>query len=190
MTPMLGIMASSISGSKAVTNSYESIQTVTVSTAVSSISFSSIPSTFKHLQIRMSAQTNRASGLSNCQIQLNGDTGSNYSWHSLVGSGSAASANAGTSTAFMVLGSNSIPSSGSQANIYNGLVIDVLDYANTNKYKTLRGLGGDDANGSGYVSLNSGSWSNTSAITSIVIYPDTGSMNTYSSFALYGIKGA
>jgi hypothetical protein len=167
---------------------YDSLANVTLSATASSITFSGIPSGYKHLQIRISAQTNRASGLSDCQIQLNGDTGSNYSWHSLVGSGSAASASAGTSTAFMVLGSNSIPSSGSQANIYNGLVIDVLDYANTNKYKTLRGLGGDDANGSGYVSLNSGSWRNTSAITSIVIYPDTGSMNTYSSFALYGVK--
>jgi hypothetical protein len=51
MTPMLGIMASQISG-HLVTNSYESIQTVTVSTATPSITFSSIPATYKHLQIR------------------------------------------------------------------------------------------------------------------------------------------
>ena len=90
----------------------------------------------------------------------------------------------------MILGSNSVPSSGAQPNIYNGLIIDILDYKDTNKYKTLRGLGGNDANGSGYVSFNSGSWRSTSAITSIKLYPDTGSFNTYSHFALYGIKGA
>jgi hypothetical protein len=188
--PILGIMASQISGHlyDGPFGAYDSLATVTLSSATSTITFAGIPSGYKHLQIRISAQTNRSSGLSDCQIQLNGDTGSNYSWHSLVGSGSAASSGTGTSTTFMVLGSNSIPSSGAQTNIYNGLVIDVLDYANTNNYKTLRGLGGEDANGSGYVSLNSGSWRSTSAITSIVITPDTGSMNTYSSFALYGVK--
>lgn len=186
----LGIMASQISGHlyDGPFGAYDSLASVTLSATASTVSFTGIPSGYKHLQIRMFAQTNRASGLSDCQVQLNSDTGSNYSWHSLVGSGSAASVSAGTSTAFMVLGSNSIPSSGAQTNIYNGLVIDILDYANTNKYKTLRGLGGEDANGSGYVSLNSGSWRSTSAITSLTIYPDTGSMNTYSSFALYGVK--
>jgi len=89
----------------------------------------------------------------------------------------------------MVLGSNSVPSSGAQPNIYNGLVIDVLEYGNTNTYKTLRGLGGEDANGSGYISLNSGNWRSTAAITAIKIYPDTGNFKQYSSFALYGIKG-
>lgn len=186
--PILGIIASSFRSAAGPSGAYDSLATVTLSAATSSITFSGIPSGYKHLQLRMFAQTNRASGLSNCQVQLNADTGSNYSWHSLVGSGSAVSASAGTSTTFMVLGSNSIPSSGAQPNIYNGLVIDVLDYADVNKYKTLRGLGGNDANGSGYVSLNSGSWRNTSGITSITITPDTGSMNTYSSFALYGVK--
>jgi hypothetical protein len=89
----------------------------------------------------------------------------------------------------MVLGSNSVPSSGAQPNIYNGVVVDLLEYNNTNIYKTLRGLGGDDANGSGYISLNSGNWRSTSAINGIKIYPDTGNFKQYSSFALYGIKG-
>ena len=189
---MIGaITAGLFSGGAAPTaaSSYQSISTVTVSTAVSSISFSSIPSTYKHLQIRLFAETDRASGISDLQVQLNTDTATNYSWHSLLGNGSAASSSAGTSTAFMVLGSNSVPSSGAQPNIYNGLVIDVLEYGNTNTYKTLRGLGGEDANGSGYISLNSGNWRSTAAITAIKIYPDTGNFKQYSSFALYGIKG-
>ena len=171
--------------------SMEAISTVTLAASQSSITFSNIPQTYSHLQIRANFAINTSD---NIQMRINGDSASNYSWHNLLGNGTAASASSATSTTFMVLGSNSIPSSGSQTNIFNGIVIDVLDYTNTNKYKTLRGLGGNDANGSGYISLNSGLWFKagsgvtSDAITSIVIWPDTGSFNTYSSFTLYGIK--
>jgi hypothetical protein len=77
------------------------------------------------------------------------------------------------------------------ANIFSGFVIDILDYANTNKYKTIRYLSGYDANGSGRVGLGSGSWRSTSAVTSITLQGLEYSSNykQYSSFALYGIKG-
>jgi hypothetical protein len=66
-----------------------------------------------------------------------------------------------------------------------------LDYANTNKYKTTRSIGGNDNNGSGFVSLISGLWLSTSAISNIEIIPLNGTLWTqYSHFALYGIKGA
>jgi hypothetical protein len=76
----------------------------------------------------------------------------------------------------------------STSNTYGVFIIDILDYANTNKYKTVRTLGGYDANGSGVVSLRSNSWRNTSAITSVKFY--TGGTTSDSRFALYGIKGA
>jgi hypothetical protein len=66
--------------------------------------------------------------------------------------------------------------------------MDILDYANTNKFKTTRTLTGSDLNGSGVVSLDSGSWRSTSAITSITFTARANLINTYSSFALYGIK--
>jgi hypothetical protein len=75
-------------------------------------------------------------------------------------------------------------------------IVDILDYANTNKYKTIRSLTGHDHNGviagiHAIVNLNSGSWRSTSAINSIVIGVVSGTaFNQYSSFALYGIKGA
>jgi hypothetical protein len=76
------------------------------------------------------------------------------------------------------------------ANVFGTFIIDILDYANTSKYKTQRGLGGADLNGSGYISFNSGNWRNTNAITSISLTPLYGSQFAqYSSFALYGIKG-
>jgi hypothetical protein len=196
MNPILGIMASSISGSKAVTNSYESIETVTVGSGGSStVSFSSIPATYKHLQIRFLAQTNRATyGTDNCLIRMgNGsiDTGSNYSYHGLVGDGSAANAFGSASTTQFIA---QISASGASST-YGGVVMDVLEYANTNIYKTTRLLSGVDHNGaiSGYygqIIFASSNWRSTSAVTTIQFRPEFGSAFTqYSSFALYGIKG-
>jgi len=68
-----------------------------------------------------------------------------------------------------------------------GGVTDILDYASTNKNKTVRTLGGFDANGSGYVNLTSNLWSNTAAINTITINA-VGTFNQYSQFSLYGIK--
>jgi hypothetical protein len=78
------------------------------------------------------------------------------------------------------------------ANSFAGAVIDVLDYASTNKYKTFRSLSGVDLNGSGLVGLFSGFlYSNTNAISNITLYANAGADNfaQHSQFALYGIKG-
>ena len=72
-------------------------------------------------------------------------------------------------------------------NVFNGGVIDILDYADTNKYKTARILCGADNNSAGEVGIFSGSWRNTAAITSIQI--NLANFTEGSKFALYGIKG-
>jgi hypothetical protein len=186
MTPMLGIMASSISGSKAVTTAYESIATTTVgSGGTANITFSSIPATYKHLQIRGISRSNGAAD--NTVIQFNSDTANNYATHYLLGNGTTASAGAETTRARFYV---DILASNASGAMWSGDVIDILDYANTNKYKTVRALAGQDLNGSGTVWLASGLWQSTAAITSIKIYLN-GAVNLaqYSSFALYGIKG-
>ena len=181
MSPILGIWASSIQPSLNA-SSYESIATVSVgSGGQSSIDFTSIPSTYKHLQIRYIA---RGSILTNSLIQFNADTGSNYSWHVLYGTGASALAAGGGTNSFMY--ASNIASATSN---FTGGVIDILDYASTSKYKTMRTLGGYDANGSGEIGLFSGSWQNTNAITSIKLYPNSsGTYSQYTQFALYGIK--
>jgi len=165
-------------------NSYESIQTVLVgSGGTSSVDFTSIPSTYKHLQIRFI--TNHASN-QDLYMRFNGDTtGANYTRHYLYGTGSAAAAGANVSDGRLSIGYTS-----TSANIFGGGVTDVLDYTSTNKNKTIRSLAGFDGNGSGLIVLYSGLWSKTpEAITSISIFPNSGNINQYSSFALYGIKG-
>jgi len=190
MTPMLGIMASSISGSKAVTNSYESIQTVTLTGTQASIEFTSIPATYSHLQIRLMARSNRSAVVADSfQLQFNSDTGSNYDDHYLIGDGSSAASGAEVSNTFVSL--YRIAGAGASASTFGVSVTDILDYKNTNKYTTVRGLSGIDNNGDGRVSLGSGLWRNTAAITSIKLFPNGGSSSfvQYSTAALYGVKG-
>ena len=176
--PILGIMASSTSAANAV-GDYESIQTSNPS-AASTLSFSSIPSTFKHLQIRFASKASvDGTGI---RIQFNGDTGSNYYLHFISGDGATASAGASGLAA-----SGSVGITSSTTNVQSVGVVDILDYLSTNKYKTVRSLYGFDANGSGYVRLGSSLWSATpAAITSITIFPTSGTIT--GSFALYGVK--
>lgn len=174
MPLILGIVASG--NYPRVTNSYESIATVTVgSGGSSSIDFTSIPSTYKHLQIRAFL---KGTGASNRNLTFNGIT-SGYFQHRLEGSGTSASAGGYTSQSQIAM-----PITGAQ---WGTVIVDILDYTNTNKNKTVRMLGGYDDNGSGFIGLTSGSVANTAAITSITIAGDT--WQQYSSFALYGIKG-
>lgn len=167
----------------AALNSYESIMTTTVGAGgTSTITFSSIPSTYKHLQIRYINTTSTVN--QNLYITFNSDTGSNYSWHRLFGDGSSAIADAGSTTTYMQIGR-----SGGNSTSFAGGVMDVLDYSTTSKYKTARSLYGTDQNGSGLIFLASGLWQNTAAVSTITFTPASGNFAQYSSFALYGIKG-
>jgi hypothetical protein len=178
--PILGILASS--GAVAAGGSYESIATSLVgSGGTSTITFTSIPSTYKHLQIR-ALNLGSASG-TDIRIRFNSDTGSNYRTHFLYGDGSTAAAGT-SSTTYSTIALTSLTTSNPSA-----FVTDILDYTSTDKNKTIRSLMGNDSNGSGYSVLYSGLWYATpTAITQIDITPNSGSFNQYSSFALYGIK--
>jgi len=181
---LLNIIAGTLSSGVApVTSSYESIATVTVGAGGSStITFSSIPSTYTHLQIRGIARTATNVSLG---LRFNSDTASNYSRHYLNGNGASAGAGGGASSTSAYAGTTATATSAFGAN-----VIDVLDYKDTNKYKTIRALSGGDNNGSGFVQFMSGNWRNTNAVSSIDIFQvDGDTITQYSSFALYGIKG-
>ena len=161
---------------------YEAISSVTVgSGGASSIEFTSIPSTFAHLQIRGLVNKAGANGNWGC-IKINGST-SGYASHLLQGNGSSATASAVTTLGF---------------GYYHGLVdsttygsaivVDILDYANTSKNTTIRSFSGNDYNGSGSASLTSTLWASTSAVTSISYGLDIYNLGQYSTLALYGIK--
>ena len=173
------------------TTSFESIATTTVgSGGTSTITFSSIPSTYTHLQLRIMARTTVTNDSDFCGMRFNSDSGSNYYRHTLNGNGSSASASSDPAAYCIV---QRIPTNQFSSNIFGAIILDILDYKDTNKYKVTRHLGGFDSNGGGQIVFESNLWKNTNAINTITIIPSNGSSFSfleYSHFALYGIKSA
>ena len=182
------------------TGNFYSIATVTPTGSSGTVTFSSIPSTYTHLQLRIIARgTSSAGGFpTTAQMTINGDTTTgNYYSHYVGGNG----ANAIAGSAAGYAGSNilAIPNGVNTANVFVGAIIDLLDYNSTTKGKTIRSFSGADLNTaagfpySGQVSLSSGMWnpSTPAGITSITFTADP-TYSTYfatgSSFALYGVK--
>jgi len=183
--PILGIFASAVTGGVSTT-SFESIATTTLTTTTNSITFSSIPGTYAHLQLRISAQSSANDYYMRFQFNSSGTSGT-YKHHELGGNGSGPFAGDGSgsddSWAGPRVGYNLTSNLGA-------VIVDILDYTNTNKNKVCRALGGYDGNGSGIIEIHSGLWISTSAITSITIKPYIGGYISGSTFALYGIKAA
>lgn len=179
-----------LAGNVVPNTSYDAIATITVgSGGASNVEFTSIPGTYAHLQLRVLARTTRTGNDTDyMNVTFNSDTGANYTYHYVQGDGS--SAGAGTANSINQAYSSYIAAADASASVFGTNILDILDYSNTNKNKTLRFLGGMDTNGSGKVALMSDLWRSTSAITSIKFTPSTGSFVQYSHFALYGIKGA
>lgn len=173
-----------------VGTAFESIATVNVGAGGSStITFSSIPSTYKHLQLRLIWKDGSAGG-NQPYLRMNSDSGTNYTRHVIFGDGSSVTAG-GASTSAGYTGVTLGYIASNATNVFPAAIADILDYADTNKYKTVRYIAGNDRNGAGDITFGSSLWLNTSAISTLTIV-DTGGINfsQYSSFALYGIKGA
>lgn len=191
MSPILGVWASANQSQFISTNSFESIATVTVgSSGQSSIEFTSIPSTYTHLQLRLFGRTTRASTDDYIYIRFNGDSNTaNYRSHYLIGEGTNVYSG-DISSDYSVFGR--LTGGNAASSVFGALTVDMVDYKNTNKYKTFKNLGGQDLNGSpAYIWIGSSLWMSTSAITSFAIYPGTYSnFSQYTQAALYGIKGA
>lgn len=192
MSPILGIFASANQSQFISTTSYESIATQTVGAGgAATVTFSSIPQTFKHLQIRGIARGTSTSTYDRVDYRFNSDSGTNYARHLILAGGISTPESYGYTG--QTFGAAAYVSGATlNSAVFGAVVIDILDYTNTSKYKTVKSIGGADGNGSQtYMNLASAVWQSTSAITSITIGPIEAATNLaqYSSFALYGIKG-
>ena len=192
MTPMLGIMASSISGSKISTSSFESIATITAAGGETSLSFTSIPQTYKSLQIRGISRDTSATNQSNGNyLTFNNDTGTNYHSHLIINNpAGAAYAYDSGNVNYVVNLSGAIFGSGT-TNMFGSGIYDIIDYSSTTKNKVLRTFLGADTNGVTTIrniQIGSGLWLSTSAITTITINEASAGFAAGSTFALYGIK--
>jgi len=173
--------------------SYESIATVTGNGSASTLTFSSIPSTYVSLQIRaIGRDTNAGTAAGNFLMTFNSDTGANYSRHNLRGTGATAAASGATGATNINLNAFAW-FSGTAANTFGAAIVDIHNYASTTQNKTVRALLGVNDNGSSgneQITLASAAWFNTAAITTITLVSDGTAFATGTQFALYGIKGA
>lgn len=177
-------------GGGGLPNSYELISTILPS-GNATITFSSIPSTYKHLQLRWRARSSQYADEISFYMTVNGDSGTNYSQHDFFGNGTNVYADANSTTSQIVIRGASLGdgTSGS-TNVFAAGYADILDYTNVNKFKTVRGLAGYKA-GSSFIGFSSGAWRNTAAITSLTIAANGGGTATLMSgsrVSLYGIK--
>ena len=189
MSPILGIWASQNYSRVAPDNgAMFPLGMVQVgSGGAANVEFTSIPSTYTHLQIRGIARGTRTEVNSGIDITFNSDTGSNYSYHALYGNATSALAYAYANQTNIYSGG--ILAASSSANSFSPLIIDIVDYKNTSKYKTLKILCGAEYNSTAFdeISFSSGLWRSTNAITSIKLTPTFNNHAQYTQFALYGI---
>jgi hypothetical protein len=172
---------------RSAVGSMEPITGITLTSSQSTINFNNIPGTYSHLQIRSIVRDTGGSYGYNVSLTFNSDSTSSYSRNNLEGNGSSVSAS-GSSSAETSIPVAMTTGGTNLTNNFAVFVLDILDYANTNKNTTCRCLLGYDDNGSGYVNLRSGCYLKTDAITTIRFASTGTAFAANSSFTLYGIK--
>lgn len=160
---------------------YEPIQTYTLASAAASQTFSVIPATYTDLIIVFS--TKLTSGADGVNMQFNGDTGSNYSWTYISGSGTSATTFRYANTSNIKAAFNGVPTTADG----HMSIVQINNYSNATTFKTALVRDNNANNGTGAIV---GLWRNTNAITSIVLTAVSSTFTAGSTFTLYGIKAA
>lgn len=169
-------------GATASTGNFYLIQQLS-SSAVSAVTFSSIPSTYKSLQLRFNLVVSYGGG-AYLPLTLNGDNGANYVFHSVGTNGSTSGAYGSTSQNWIGL----FQGAGNTVNTYPAVgIVDLIDYSNTGKYKVAKAFIGTNGNTTYQeIALFSGAWLSTAAVTSLTLSSNPG---TYTgTVSLYGVS--
>lgn len=170
-------------------NDYESIASISVTSAQSSVEFSNIPQIYAHLQLRVIWGLTDTGNNTWLNTQFNGDTTSgNYAYHSMrstPGFGSTIGVSSSSSSHRLSLGADNLGNSLS----YGVSIADILNYSSSAKKKTTKAVAGQDTNGVGTVNVWSGFWNSTAPITSMLIFTDSSTFRANSTFNLYGLRG-
>jgi len=193
MSPLISTFAGAaltpygFSLSAGAAGAFELISTQTLSSTATTISFSSLPSNYSHLQIRYSVRQS-TTGTLLAMLNFNSDTGANYAWHRLYGNGSTVSSDATSSTTQIL--ALTAPGGSDTTGVFMPAIVDILDYRSTAKNKTVRFLTGCETNNTArVVGLTSGLWASTAAVSSLTLTALSGSFAIGSRFSIYGVKG-
>jgi hypothetical protein len=168
---------------------FDLLETTTLTSTTSSVTFSGLGaySDYKHLQIRMLARSNRGSADLDMRCRINGDTGSNYTWHGIRGLTGSALGQNGTSNTSYHLGK--FPGNTGDGDVFGAFVSDILDFSSSNKATTIKTVGGVANNNFMQNSFYTGLYNSTSAVTSIQFFGEADSFLAGSTFSLYGVRG-
>lgn len=162
---------------------YTQIAWTSLASAASSITFSSIPSTYTDLRVVFAGTS--ASLTPSVKLQFNSDTTGNYSYRYLSGNGTGASSSSSQNSGSIFLALVT----GLSTTISTMLTIDIFSYAGS-AYKTVLSSGAFDLNGSGTVESFVGLWRSTSAINTVSLTGTNANFAAGTTAALYGIKAA
>jgi hypothetical protein len=161
---------------------YEPIATTTLGSATATISFTSISASYTDIRIVLVGSHETTA--STLRMQVNSDTGTNYSYTELIGDGATASSSRGTSSSRINCGNANF--NNTQPSL---ITADWFSYAGSTN-KTCLVTASQDRNGSGSVLRTVGLWRSTSAITSVQLFPASGNFATGTTATLYGILKA
>jgi hypothetical protein len=157
--------------------------------STNSVTFSSIPSQYKHLQIRLYTRLTGASSLQSNLIYFNGDSAANYASHRLFTTGLVGASQGFSAQNFVI--ASGIPAANDLANVFGATIIDIDDANSATRFKTMKIFSGASCNtGNGEAHMQSGLWRSNNAITSVLIASGTGNFAQNSRIDLYGIQVA
>jgi hypothetical protein len=160
------------------TNTYTPLATLTLTGTAASVTFSSIPATYRDLVLIVQ---HKVSGAGETDVQFNADTGNNYQTVTMR-AGASASTFSATYTANGIKPQNSVGGATSTNDFFR---VDIMDYSATDKHKVSLLRSGNGS--ASFIQNHSVRWANTAAITSVKC---TATGTTYavgSTFSLYGI---
>lgn len=159
------------------------IATTTLGSANSTITFSSIPSTYTDLILVASAK-NDQSGNVTFRMRFNSDSSSLYSYTRIYGDGTSAASDR-TSQTFIDIGSIG---GSSTSSVLAPSIVNIMNYANTSTFKTSLIRWQSQGTSAAYVMGEVGLYRSTSAITTITLTAAGANFDTGSTFTLYGIN--
>lgn len=152
-----------------------------------SIDFTSIPSTYTDLVVKTSMRTT-GTGAPWFLLRFN-NSSSSYSQIYLYGTGAAAASTTSGTSGYMTLAAG-INSTSQTASTFTNAEIYIPNYAGSNNKSVSADTGQENNATTAYATLAAGLWSNSSAITQVTLYPETGNFAQYSTAYLYGVKNA
>jgi len=178
-----------LSSSFAPVGAYDALATITVpSGGAGVVTMTGIPSTYQHLQIRVSARLTSVNPTNYMWFRLNGESSSSYNLHQWISFGVSSSSSYNGAATFGI--AERLAGGGAPTNVFGAIILDIFDY-NSSKLKTIKSLGGVESNSNntnGSVYFNGNIFNNAQAVRSIDFAQETGNFVENTIISLYGVK--